>query len=116
MDERRYDPKNLISDLEARQAVRLEKRSGFPHDYTVLILDERHPTVARILSGKQRSESQTDAFASSSPWDYDEDASDDAEDNGRIENDQDGDSGDDYDDTFGFDEYDEYDRDLGASA
>ncbi len=116
VDERRYDPKNLISDLEARQAVRLEKRSGFPHDYTVLILDERHPTVARILSGNQRSESQTDAFASSSPWDYDEDAPDDAEDNGRIENDQDGDSGDDYDDTFGFDEYDEYDRDLGASA
>ncbi len=116
VDERRYDPKNLVSDLEARQAVRLEKRSGFPHDYTVLILDERHPTVARILSGKPRSASQPDAFAASSSWDYDEDASDDAEDNGRIENDQDGDSGDDYDDAFGFDEYDEYDRDLGASA
>ena len=29
VDERRYDPKNLISDLEEQQAVRLEKRSGF---------------------------------------------------------------------------------------
>ncbi len=116
VDERRYDPKNLISDLEERQAVRLEKRSGFPHDYTVLILDERHPTVERILSGKQRSASRPDAFAASSSWRYDEDASDDVEDNGRIDNDQDSDSGDYNEDAFDYDEYDEYDRDLGASA
>lgn len=50
LDERRHDPKNLISDLEECGAARLEKRTGFPHDYTVLILEEHHPTVARVQS------------------------------------------------------------------
>lgn len=50
LDERRYDPKNLISDLEDLHAVRLEKRQGFPHDYTVLILEEHHPIVRRVLA------------------------------------------------------------------
>ena len=50
VDERRYDPKHLISDLVRYRAVRLEKRSGFPHDYTVLILENHHPVVARVLA------------------------------------------------------------------
>ncbi len=114
VDERRYDPKNLISDLEERQAVRLEKRSGFPHDYTVLILDEQHPTVARILSGRQRSENLQDPASASSPWYYDEDeTSEDAENGIRMNVDKDEESGEYEEDTF---DYDEYDRDIGASA
>lgn len=50
LDERRYDPKHLISDLEEHGAVRLEKRQGFPHDYTVLILEEDHPSVRRVVA------------------------------------------------------------------
>lgn len=42
------DPKRIISDLEDCGAVWLEKRQGFPYDYTVLVVDERHPTVVQI--------------------------------------------------------------------
>ncbi len=55
LDERRHDPKNLISDLEERGAARLEKRRGFPHDYTVLILEEHHPSVARLKAATRTS-------------------------------------------------------------
>lgn len=47
-DERQYDPKALISELEKASAVRLEKRRGFPYDYTVLIVNTAHPDVQRI--------------------------------------------------------------------
>ncbi len=40
-----HDPKALVSELEAARAVRLEKRDGYPHDYTVLILHRDHPAV-----------------------------------------------------------------------
>lgn len=53
LDERRCDPKHLISDLEDQGAVRLEKRQGFPHDYTVLILEAHHPSVRLILTDKR---------------------------------------------------------------
>lgn len=39
------DPKALVSELEAAGAVRLEKRSGYPYDYTVLIVHDDHPDV-----------------------------------------------------------------------
>lgn len=42
------DPKAQISDLEAAGAVYLEKRRGFPHDYTVLLVDGQHPDVVRV--------------------------------------------------------------------
>lgn len=42
------DPKNIISILETANAVVLEKRRGFPHDYTVLLVDPFHPDVDRI--------------------------------------------------------------------
>lgn len=113
VDERRYDPKNLISDLEERQAVRLEKRSGFPHDYTVLILDERHPTVARILSGKQRSASRPDPFGGPSSWYYDEEGSDGDGDDVFSGDGKDEESGEYDEDAL---DYDEYDRDFGGNA
>lgn len=47
-DDEAYDPKVVISDLEKTGAVRLEKRRGFPYDYTVLLVEATHPDVARI--------------------------------------------------------------------
>mgnify|MGYP006278164271 CR=1 FL=1 len=43
-----HDPKALVSELEAAGAVRLEKRDGYPYDYTVLIVNEDHPDVEAI--------------------------------------------------------------------
>lgn len=43
-----YDPKTIINDLEAANAVWLEKRRGFPYDYTVLLVDGEHPDVAQV--------------------------------------------------------------------
>jgi len=48
-----HDPKALVSELEAAGAVRLEKREGHPHDYTVLILHEDHPDVEDICRDTQ---------------------------------------------------------------
>jgi len=42
------DPKALVSDLEAAGAVRLEKRNGYPYDYTVLIVHDDHPDVRSV--------------------------------------------------------------------
>ena len=47
-DETRVEPKELINRLEAAGAIRLERRRGFPYDYTVLILHEDHPDVRRL--------------------------------------------------------------------
>jgi len=43
-----HDPKALVSELEAAGAVRLEKRSGYPYDYTVLIVHDDHPDVQAV--------------------------------------------------------------------
>ncbi len=43
-----HDPKSIISELEDAGAVWLEKRRGFPYDYTVLLVDKEHPDVRRI--------------------------------------------------------------------
>jgi hypothetical protein len=42
------DPKDVIADLEKAGAVYLEKRRGYPHDYTVLLVDAEHPDVIRV--------------------------------------------------------------------
>ena len=47
----KHDPKALISDLEEAGAVRLEKRNGYPHDYTVLIVHDDHPNVRHVRNG-----------------------------------------------------------------
>lgn len=44
----RFDPKALVSDLEEARAVRLEKRRGYPYDYTVLIVNRDHPDVQEM--------------------------------------------------------------------
>jgi hypothetical protein len=43
-----FDPKALVSDLEDARAVRLEKRRGYPYDYTVLIVERGHPDVQQM--------------------------------------------------------------------
>lgn len=42
------DPKTVIADLEDCGAVWLEKRQGFPYDYTVLVMDDDHPAVIEV--------------------------------------------------------------------
>ncbi len=49
-----YDPKALVSDLESAGAVWLEKRDGYPYDYTVLIVNEEHEDVQEILDDYYR--------------------------------------------------------------
>ena len=66
LDDSRYDPKSLISDLEVCGAVMLEKRRGFPYDYTVLIVNVDHPDVISLDRSFYREE---DTFGS----DYEED-------------------------------------------
>lgn len=72
LDEDLYDPKTIISELEEVGAVWLEKRRGFPYDYTVLLIDADHPDVAAI---------QKEAYARHEPADgaptYEDDEADD---------------------------------------
>ncbi|MDE2731124.1 MAG: NYN domain-containing protein [Bacteroidota bacterium] len=51
----RHDPKQLINGLEEAGAVWLERRSGYPYDFTVMILDSDHPNVAEIQSDEPES-------------------------------------------------------------
>lgn len=43
-----WQRKGLLADLEFKGAVRLEKRSGIPHDYTVVILNYNHTVVREM--------------------------------------------------------------------
>lgn len=62
-----HDPKALVSELEAAGAARLEKRSGYPYDYTVLIVNEDHPDVQAAEEGQfDTSESDTEPASSAS--------------------------------------------------
>jgi uncharacterized LabA/DUF88 family protein len=58
LDDREHDPKTIISVLEEHGAVRLEKRRGFPYDYTVLIVDGEHPDVKRVQESVVRREDE----------------------------------------------------------
>ncbi len=42
------EPKDLITGLEETGVVWLEKRRGFPHNYTVLLVNEDHPDVIDV--------------------------------------------------------------------
>jgi hypothetical protein len=50
----------VINKLEDAGAVWLEKRRGFPYDYTVLLVDSEHPDVRQIQ----------EELANRSPGDY----------------------------------------------
>lgn len=62
------DPKSLVSELEAAGAARLEKRNGYPYNYTVLIVNDDHPDVRELHEAVDRS-------STSAPRDEAEDAS-----------------------------------------
>ncbi|GAB5521840.1 MAG: NYN domain-containing protein [Rhodothermales bacterium] len=70
-----YDPKTIISELETAGAVALEKRKGFPYDYTVLILDYNHPDVQDIVEGMADPEEEE-----YDDWDEDDEAYQESED------------------------------------
>ncbi len=52
------DPKALVSELEAAGAVRLEKRDGYPYDYTVLIVNDDHPDVEKTRSSRSSGDTE----------------------------------------------------------
>ncbi len=47
------DPKALVGDLNEAGAVWLEKRRGYPYDYTVLLINHDHPNVLALQAGEQ---------------------------------------------------------------
>lgn len=68
------EPKELINRLEATGAVRLERRRGFPYNYTVLILHKDHPNVRRIYQAQAaRSNAHTNFSGDLSGEDHVED-------------------------------------------
>lgn len=82
------EPKDAVSLLQDAGAVWLEKRRGFPYDYTVLLVNAEHPDVKRVR------EAFAEYSADSAEADYDDDEYDD--------------DADDADDADAFeDEYDE---------
>ena len=94
MDEPDDEPKILINDLEEAGAVWLEKRRGFPHNYTVLMMNLKHPDVAEIKESNASStflEEEDDDFD-----DYDRDGYDDYDDESDDTNNTDADDTDDY--------------------
>jgi uncharacterized LabA/DUF88 family protein len=54
-----HDPKSLIGDLEEAGAVRLERRKGMPYDYTVLIVNSKHPAVIDVRDEMNRARPAT---------------------------------------------------------
>lgn len=88
-----HDPKALVSELEAAGAARLEKRSGYPYDYTVLIVNNDHPDVQAVDDGQfHTTETGTEETSSASNGVASTD--------GEIPEDPEGDS-----DTVEYDEY-----------
>ena len=84
MDDPNEEPKALISELEQAGAVWLEKRRGFPHNYTVLLMNTEHPDVAEI---KEASAAAAQSFEDEYDEDYDD--QDDEEDDGYFDDDPD---------------------------
>ena len=72
LDDEQYDPKSLISELEDAGAVWLEKRRGFPYDYTVLIIDTEHPDVAAIQKRHYSSKRSEEAYPAEEAYTEDE--------------------------------------------
>ena len=63
-----HEPKALIGDLEEVGAVRLEKRRGVEHDYTVLIVNPEHPEVIAIREANNGSRSYDEDYGHDSGY------------------------------------------------
>lgn len=74
LDDETHDPKSIINDLEEAGAVWLEKRRGFPYDYTVLLVDGEHPDVQQIQQNYfARRQEPSDTYPDyQDDYDYDE--------------------------------------------
>ena len=75
LDDSEYDPKSLISEIENAGAVWLEKRRGFPYDYTVLLIDAEHPDVVAIREDAypaERADDYGNAYTAENDGEYDE--------------------------------------------
>jgi len=105
----RHDPKSLVSELEAAGAVHLEKRDGYPYDYTVLIVNDDHPDVREIQDEHYENRSryggngQSDDYENYDPGQHDEDAYD----YGDYQETDYETYDDEYDDEYDADEYEE---------
>ena len=85
IDDPDEEPKMLINDLEQVGAVWLEKRRGFPHNYTVLLMNLEHPDVAEIK------ESSLTEDHNSPSYDHDDEEQPGVDDDGYYEDDIGGD-------------------------
>lgn len=55
LDEEDGEPKDLVNLLQEAGVVWLEKRRGFPYDYTVLLLNDDHPDLIEVRSSTEES-------------------------------------------------------------
>lgn len=62
-----HDPKSLVSELEAAGAARLEKRNGYPYNYTVLIVNDDHPDVEEVHAQQNGTSPSAEAPSTSEP-------------------------------------------------
>lgn len=53
LEEEDGEPKDLVNVLQEAGAVWLEKRRGFPYDYTVLMVNDGHPDVEEIREANE---------------------------------------------------------------
>lgn len=68
------EPKDLVNLLQEAGVVWLEKRRGFPYDYTVLIINDEHPDVTDVRAASEDdSDYEIDDYPSSYSEDVDED-------------------------------------------
>jgi hypothetical protein len=67
-----HDPKALVSELEAAGAARLEKRDGYPYDYTVLIVNDGHPDVQKVRNTRSSTASEPSSMGNGSVSQTDE--------------------------------------------
>ncbi|MEM4407417.1 MAG: hypothetical protein QXI19_01595 [Candidatus Caldarchaeum sp.] len=47
-----FERKGLVNTLEVAGAIRVEKRSGTPFDYSVIVINWNHPTVRSLNPGE----------------------------------------------------------------
>lgn len=72
LDPDHEEPKTIINLLEEAGAIWLEKRRGFPHNYTVLLVNGDHPDVLDVKEAMSSPASeQYDDFYSDGEDDYD---------------------------------------------
>lgn len=70
------EPKDLVNTLQDAGAVWLEKRRGFPYDYTILVVNDEHPDVKEVRAS---SDDDSDYDENDYPDSYEEPVEDDQE-------------------------------------